>query len=103
MTKIDKIILYIVSLIVLVPILLNEINEYNLRKLKEETLRISEALKNEYSVTTEINIEKNSKVKGIKTRGHGKAFAYGDNVMVILSYKKYFLSVCVPPKITVFN
>ncbi len=83
----NKIVLTIIALIVFIPILLREIKEYNLRKLKEETLKISEILKNSYSELTQINIEK--KVKNIKTRGIGKAFIDKDNVTVILSYKGY--------------
>jgi len=90
MTKIDKIILIVISLIIFIPIILNEINEYNLRMLKEETLEISKTLKNEYAQITQINIEKNKEIKnGLRTRGKGKAFVEGENVIVILSYKDY--------------
>ena len=94
--KIEKIVLIIISLIVIVPILLNEIKEYNLRKLKEETLKISQVLKNEYDEITQITIESNEEIKdGIKTRGEGFAFAKGEDVIVILSYKDY-CSVKIP-------
>ena len=90
MRKVDKIILTIIALIVIIPIIINEVNEYNLRKLKEETLKISEFLKNESPTLTEINIKSNKEIKdGLKTRGHGKAFVEGEKVIVILSYKKY--------------
>lgn len=96
MIKTDKIILTIIFLILVIPIVLNEINEYNLRQLKEETLKISESLKNEYNEITQINIKKNIEIKeGLKTRGEGKAFINGNNVTVILSYKNY-CSVKVP-------
>ena len=90
MSKVDKVILFIIILIFSIPIILNEINEYNLRCLKRETLEISEILKNEYDEMTEITINKNENIKEkIKTRGYGKAFVEGENVLVILSYKKY--------------
>jgi len=92
----EKLILLIIILISLIPILLNEIKEYNLRKLKLETLKISEILKNEYDEITQININSNEIVKdNIKTRGVGKAFVAGENVTVILSYKGY-CSVKIP-------
>lgn len=96
MTNIEKLILVIISLLVIIPIVLNETKEYTLRKLKEETLKISEALKNDYNQITQINIFKNKEIKkGLKTRGEGKAFVDGENVVVILSYKKY-CSVKIP-------
>jgi len=57
--KIDKIVLIIIGLILIIPIVLNEIKEYNLRELKKETLEISEALKNKYDEITQINKRKN--------------------------------------------
>ena len=61
-----------------------------------ETLKISEILKNEYNEPTQIIINKNQEIKeNIKTRGEGKAFIDGENVLVILSYKKY-CSVKIP-------
>lgn len=88
MKKIEKIILFIIFLIVFIPIIFNEIKEYNLRKLKEETLEISKNLKNNYDEITQIRIDSNKK-NNFKTRGTGKAFVNGDEVTVILSYKKY--------------
>lgn len=77
-------------MIAIIPIILNEINEYNLRKLKEETQKISEELKNEYPTLTEIKIKSNIEIKkGLKTRGYGKAFVDGENVIVVLAYKNY--------------
>jgi len=91
----NKIIL-LITLILFIPILLNEIKEYNLRKLKEETLEISKSLKNKYDVTTQINIRKNTEIiDNLKTRGEGKVFIEGENVTVILSYKGY-CSVKIP-------
>jgi len=88
--KIDKIVLIIIGLILIIPIVLNEIKEYNLRELKKETLEISEALKNKYDEITQINIRKNEEIlDGITTRGEGKAFVSKENVIVILSYKGY--------------
>lgn len=96
MNKKEKIVLLIIALIVIVPIVLNEIKEYNLRQLKKETLKISEVLKNEYEEITQIDIKKDEEIKqGIKTRGEGKAFVKESNVTVILSYKGY-CSVKVP-------
>lgn len=90
MSKTEKIIIIIIALIIIVPILLNEIKEYNLKELKKETLKISEVLKNEYTEITEINIKKNKEIKdGIITRGDGIAFVEGESVTVILSYKGY--------------
>ena len=89
----EKIILIVIALILILPIIINEIKEYNLRELKKETLEISEKLKNEYSEITEIDI--NKEIKGIKTRGQGKAFIDGEDVIVILSYKEY-CSVKIP-------
>ena len=87
MSKGEKIVLIIIGLIVIVPILLNEIKEYNLKELKKETLEISEILKNEYDEITQVNISKDEVVKaGVKTRGDGKAFVKGNSVTVILSY-----------------
>ena len=71
----EKILLIIIALIIMIPIIISEIKEYNLRQLKKETLKISEILKNEYSEITEITI--NKEIKGIKTRGEGKAFVGG--------------------------
>lgn len=96
MKKAEKIILIIIITIAIIPIIINEINEYHLRKLKEETLKISESLKNEYPTLTEINIKSNKEIKdGLKTRGDGKAFVEGEKVIVILSYKNY-CSVKIP-------
>lgn len=90
MKKIEKIILVIIFLIIITPIALNEINEYNLRKLKDETLEISKKLKNKYDKITQTNIESNKTIiDNIKTRGNGKAFVNGNDVTVILSYKDY--------------
>ena len=91
--KITKIIICIMILSLASYITLNEINQYNLRKLKEETLEISKTLKNKYDELTQINIEK--KIEEIPTRGEGKAFVEGENVTVILSYKDY-CSVKIP-------
>ena len=96
MNKKEKIVLIIIALLIMVPIVLNEIKEYNLRALKKETLKISEVLKNQFEEIAEIIIKENEEVKdGIKTRGEGKAFVKGDNVTVILSYKGY-CSVKIP-------
>ena len=90
MNKKQKIFLIVLILIVIIPISMNEVKEYNLRRLKEETLKISEVLKNKYNKITQVNIISNEEVKdGLKTRGEGKAFVAGDNVTVILSYKDY--------------
>lgn len=89
----EKIALIVIALILIIPIIINEIKEYNLRELKKETLEISGSLKNEYSEITEVDI--NKEVEGIKTRGEGKAFVDGENVIVILSYKGY-CSVKIP-------
>lgn len=94
--KIDKIILTVIALIVIVPITINEIKEYNLRSLKRETLKISEILKNESEEIVQIDIKKDEEIKeGVKTRGKGKAFIDGKNVLVVLSYKGY-CSVKIP-------
>ena len=93
MSKKEKIALIVITLILIIPIVINEIKEYNLRELKKETLEISKVLKNEYSEITEIDI--NKEVKGIKTRAEGKAFVDGEDVIVILSYKEY-CSVKIP-------
>lgn len=96
MSKKEKIVLIIITLIVIIPIVVNEIKEYNLRELKKETLKISRVLENEYEEITQIDIKKGEEIKeGIKTRGEGKAFVNGDNVTIILSYKGY-CSVKVP-------
>lgn len=91
MIKKDKIILFIISLVIIVPILLNEIKEYNLKMLKKEAFEISELLKNSSSFITQVNINKkiiiNDKI--YKTRGIGKAFSNEEDVIVILSYGKY--------------
>lgn len=89
----EKIVLIMIVLILIIPIVINEIKEYNLRELKKETLEISQTLKNKYSKITEINI--NKEIKEIKTRGEGKAFIDGKDVIVILSYKGY-CSVKIP-------
>lgn len=89
----EKIVLIMIALILIIPIVINEIKEYNLRELKKETLEISKSLKNKYSKITEIDI--NKEIKGIQTRGEGKAFIDGEDVIVILSYKGY-CSVKIP-------
>jgi len=89
----EKIVLIVIALILIIPIIINEIKEYNLRELKKETLEISKILKNNYNEITEVGI--NKEIKGIKTRGEGKAFIDDEDVIVILSYKEY-CSVKIP-------
>lgn len=92
----NKIILIIIILLI-IPISFNEVRQYNLKKLKKETLEISEALVNFSQDKTQINIDKSIEINDqiYKTRGIGKAFVENDNVTVVLSYKGY-CSVKVP-------
>lgn len=91
MNKSDKIILIIVAFIILVPILFNEIKEYNLRKLKEEVLYISGVLENYSDELEEIDIYDGVIINDekIKIRGSGKAYVEKDSVIVVVSYKGY--------------
>jgi len=95
MNRITKIIIFMMIFLFTMYILLNEINEYNLRKLKEETLKISQILQNKYDTLTQININSDEEIEGITTRGVGKAFIDGQNATVILSYNDY-CSVKIP-------
>lgn len=91
MSKKDKIVLIIIGTLIVLPILINEIKEYNLRSLKKEVYNISEALKNTSSGLTQMNINKTINIKGkeFKTRGKGEAFINKGQVTLIISYRGY--------------
>jgi len=65
----EKIVLIVIALILIIPIIINEIKEYNLRELKKETLEISKILKNNYNEITEVGI--NKEIKGHKMSPSG--------------------------------
>lgn len=91
MRKKDIIIIVIVALVVFTPIIINEINEYNLRKLKNEVLTLSKELDTSPKQVKKIKINKSLKINNKKytTRGTGNAFIYDGGVMIVVSYKNY--------------
>lgn len=85
MKKKEIIFLIIIAFIIFIPIIANEVNEYNLRKLKKDVLNLSKTLETDSEVIKEITINK----KNYNIKGNGKSFLSNKGVIVVLSYKKY--------------
>lgn len=87
----EKGLILVVGLFIIIPIICNEVKEYNLRTLKEEVLNISEALENSSSTLKKFILKDKVLIsdKKYSLRGNGYAFVDKDSTTVIVSYKGY--------------
>lgn len=91
MKKKDKILILIIGILIIVPIVYNEIKEYNLRTLKEEVLNISKALENSSNSLVKVPLKDKIVLDGkeYNLRGSGYGYKDKDTTTVIVSYRGY--------------